>query len=77
MTVFGYFKPDPPARRIVGLLANSVTTANHQCAFREGGGMAIAALARISRWKMNGDFTAGNILMRGQTMLCSPAGQQS
>ncbi|RYZ79920.1 MAG: glycosyl transferase, partial [Moraxellaceae bacterium] len=62
MTVFSYFKPDPHARRIVGLLANSVTTPDYQCAFREGGGMAIAALARISRWNRNGDFTAAQYL---------------
>ncbi len=62
MTVFSYFNPDPSARRIVGLLANSVTTADYQCGFREGGGMAIAALARISRWKKNGDFTAAQYL---------------
>ncbi|MFT3824339.1 MAG: glycoside hydrolase family 9 protein [Chitinophagaceae bacterium] len=62
MTVFSYFKPDPSERRIVGLLANSVTTSDYQCAFREGGGMAIAALARISRWKMNGSFTSQQYL---------------
>src|SRR3984957_20762747 len=50
MTVFSYFNTDPDARRVVGLHANSVTTDEYQCAFREGGGMAIAALARISRW---------------------------
>ncbi|HTH46382.1 MAG TPA: glycoside hydrolase family 9 protein [Candidatus Limnocylindria bacterium] len=55
MTVFSYFKKDPEARRIVGLLANSKTTADYQCAYREGGGMAIAALARISQWKQNGE----------------------
>jgi hypothetical protein len=57
MTVFSYFKKDPEARRVVGLLAESKTTADYQCAFREGGGMAIAALARISQWKKNGDFS--------------------
>ncbi len=57
MIVFSYFNKDPNARRIVGLHANSVTTDEYQCAFREGGGMAIAALARISRWKKNGEFT--------------------
>ena len=30
---------------MVGLLANSRTTSDYQCAYREGGGMAIAALA--------------------------------
>ncbi|WP_215239091.1 glycoside hydrolase family 9 protein [Dyadobacter helix] len=62
MTVFSYFNPDPKARRVVGLNANSVTTSNYQCAYREGGGMGIAALARISRWKMNGDFTSQQYL---------------
>lgn len=50
-TVFSYFSKDPNARRVVGLRANSVTTDAYQAAFREGGGMAIAALARISQWK--------------------------
>lgn len=62
MTVFSYFKKDPDARRVVGLRANSVTTDEYPCAFREGGGMAIAALARISRWKTNGDYTAAQYL---------------
>jgi hypothetical protein len=62
MTVFSYFKKDPSARRIVGLLANSVTTSDYQCAFREGGGMAIAALARVARWKKHGDSTSQQYL---------------
>lgn len=57
MIVFSYFNKDPNARRVVGLHANSVTTNEYQCAFREGGGMAIAALARISRWKKHGAYT--------------------
>ena len=57
MIVFSYFNKDPNARRIVGLHANSVTTNEYQCAFREGGGMAIAALARISRWEKHGEYT--------------------
>jgi hypothetical protein len=62
MTVFSYFKKDPAARRVVGLLANSKTTADYQCAFREGGGMAIAALARISKWKKDGIFSSKQYL---------------
>lgn len=62
MIIFSYFKKDPAERRVVGLLANSVTTTDYQSAFREGGGMAIAALARISRWKKNGDFTSQQYL---------------
>ena len=57
MVVFSYFNKDPRARRVVGLEANSVTTQAWQCAFREGGGVAIAALARISRWHKHGDYT--------------------
>jgi len=62
MTVFSYFNKDPKARRVVGLLADSKTTSNYQCAYREGGGMAIAALARISQWKKDGDFTSKEYL---------------
>jgi hypothetical protein len=62
MIVFSYFNKDPNARRIVGLHANSVTTDEYQCAFREGGGMAIAALARISQWKKHGDFASKEYL---------------
>ena len=62
MTVFTYFDKDPKARRVVGLLANSKTTSDYQCAWREGGGMAVAALARISKWQHNGDFTAAQYL---------------
>jgi hypothetical protein len=62
MIVFSYFNKDPNARRVVGLHANSVTTNEYQCAYREGGGMAIAALARISRWQKHGDFTSEQYL---------------
>ncbi|MCF0069605.1 glycoside hydrolase family 9 protein [Dyadobacter sp. CY261] len=62
MTIFSYFNPDPKARRVVGLNANSVTTDKYQCAYREGGGMGVAALARISRWKMDGAFTSAQYL---------------
>lgn len=62
MIIFSYFNKDPNARRVVGLRANSETTDEYQCAFREGGGMAIAALARISQWKKNGEFTSQQYL---------------
>lgn len=62
MIVFSYFNKDPKARRVVGLKANSVTTNEYQCAFREGGGMAIAALARISQLKKDGDFKSEDYL---------------
>ncbi len=62
MTVFSFFNKDPNARRVVGLLADSKTTDQYQSAFREGGGMAIAALARISKWRKNGAFTSTQYL---------------
>ncbi|WP_205945275.1 glycoside hydrolase family 9 protein [Pedobacter hiemivivus] len=62
MTVFSYFDKNANARRVVGLLADSKTTADYQCAYREGGGMAIAALARVSRWKMHGEFSSKQYL---------------
>lgn len=62
MIVFSYFNKDPQARRVVGLHANSVTTNEYQAAFREGGGMAIAALARISRWKQHGEYSSAQYL---------------
>ncbi|MEI9956127.1 MAG: hypothetical protein WDM90_07465 [Ferruginibacter sp.] len=62
MIIFSYFNKDPKARRVVGLHANSVTTNEYQCAFREGAGMAIASLARISQWKKQGAFSAPQYL---------------
>jgi len=62
MVVFSYFKKDPHAREIVGLRADSVTTDEYQCAFREGGGLAVAALARVSRWDRHGEFTSAQYL---------------
>ena len=62
MIVFSYFDKNPAARRIVGLKANSVTTDEYQSAFREGAGMAIASLARISKWNKSGDFTSKQYL---------------
>jgi hypothetical protein len=62
MTVFSFFSKDPADRRVVGLLANSKTTSDYQCAYREGGGMAIAALARVSRWRQDGNFSSRQYL---------------
>jgi hypothetical protein len=62
MIVFSYFDKNPDARRVVGLHANSVTTNEYQASFRQGGGLAIAALARISRWPTGGEFTPAQYL---------------
>ena len=63
MVVFSFFSKNANDRRVVGLLADSKTNNRWQASFRSGGGMAIAALARISRWKKNSpNFTAQNYL---------------
>lgn len=62
MTLFSYFKKDPNERRVVGLLANSVTTSDYRCGYREGGGMGVAALARISQWSKGGHYQPAEYL---------------
>ncbi len=63
MVVFSFFSQNAGDRKVVGLLANSQTNNKWQATFRAGGGMAIAALARIARWKKNGTaFTSDNYL---------------
>jgi type 1 glutamine amidotransferase len=66
MTLFSYFKKDPNERRVVGLLADSKTTADYQCGYREGGGMAVAALARISRWQQKSKYTPDQYLQAAE-----------
>jgi hypothetical protein len=63
MVVFSFFSQNAGDRKVVGLLADSKTDNKWQATFRAGGGMAIAALARISTWKKNGvNFTSQNYL---------------
>jgi type 1 glutamine amidotransferase len=62
MTLFSYFKKDPSERRVVGLLADSKTTTDYQCGYREGGGMGVAALARISTWKQPSKYKPAQYL---------------
>ncbi|WP_200976455.1 glycoside hydrolase family 9 protein [Echinicola sp. 20G] len=62
MTVFSYFDKDPSSRRVVGLLADSKTTSDYQCAWREGAGMGIAALARASMLNTSRDYSSNEYL---------------
>ncbi len=62
MVVFDSLSCTTSKRRICGLLANSAEDNRWQCSFRAGGGMCIAALARISQLKKNGIFTYQNYL---------------
>jgi type 1 glutamine amidotransferase len=66
MTLFSYFKKDPKERRVVGLLADSKTTSDYQCGYREGGGMGVAALARISGWKQKSKHTPEQYLQAAE-----------
>ena len=52
--------------------SDGVKSADYQAAYREGGGMAIAALARISTWDVSGDSSSAAYLaaaVRGFTHL--------
>lgn len=66
MTLFSYFKKDPAERRVVGLLADSKTTSDYQCGYREGGGMGVAALARISQWKQKSKYRPDEYLQAAE-----------
>ncbi len=65
MTLFSLQKIQKE-RRVVGLLADSKTTADYQCGFREGGGMGVAALARISQWKQKSKYTPEQYLQASE-----------
>lgn len=66
MTLFSYFKKDPSERRVVGLLADSKTTSEYQAGYREGGGMGVACLARISNWKQKSKHTQEEYLQAAE-----------
>ena len=56
-TVFDSWSGTPGARKIAAFSGmQGVLNANYQAAFREGGGLAIAALARASRWKKDSAY---------------------
>ncbi len=62
-TIFDGWTGELEARRICAFQGQSgAMTADWQAAFREGGGMSIAALARISGWGLGGDFEASRYL---------------
>ena len=61
--VFDHWSGDVGQRQICAFVGESGTeTADWQSALREGGGMSIAALARIARWKVDGSFTSAQYL---------------
>jgi hypothetical protein len=65
--VFDHWSGDVNQRQICAIVGESgAATADYQSALREGGGMSIAALARIARWKADGSFTSAQYLAGAQ-----------
>jgi len=59
-TVFDGWSGNVGDRRICAFSgSNGILNANYQAAMREGGGMSIAALARIAHWGVNSPHNAG------------------
>ncbi len=58
MTVFDQWSKHTDQREICAYQTqNGDKSQDHQSGFRQGGGMTIAALARIARWQLAGDYT--------------------
>ena len=63
VSVFDGWSGDPGQRGICAVVGQSGSKSDdYQSAMREGGGMSIAALARIARWGASGDFSADEYL---------------
>lgn len=63
MTVFDNWSGNLGQRQICAFEGQyGATNGSWQTALREGGGMSIAALARIARWKTDGEFTSAEYL---------------
>jgi hypothetical protein len=61
--VFDHWSGDVGQRQICAFVGEyGGETADWQSALREGGGMSIAALARVARWKVDGSFTSAQYL---------------
>jgi hypothetical protein len=62
-TVFDHWSGNVGAREICAFVGEyGGSTPDFQSALREGGGMSIAALARIARWKSDGNFASAQYL---------------
>jgi hypothetical protein len=65
--VFDHWSGDVNQRQICAFKGQyGDVTADYQSALREGGGMSIAALARIARWKADGTFKSADYLAGAQ-----------
>ena len=63
MTVFDNWGSPMGKRELCAFSgSDGIKSANYQTAFREGGGMAIAGLARVSKLGVKGDFTSEQYL---------------
>ncbi|MBN2526552.1 MAG: glycoside hydrolase family 9 protein, partial [Deltaproteobacteria bacterium] len=68
MNVFDNWTGDLNQREICAFEGeDGYKTSEYQAAFREGGGMTIAALARVSTFGQNGDFTPSDYLWAAKT----------
>ena len=74
MTLFDKWSKDPAQRELCAYATQQgLKSANWQAGFRQGGGMAIAALARAARESVSGDFDASRYAeaaKRGYLHLC-------
>lgn len=63
INVFDVWTGDLGARQVCAFEGSSgVVTSDFQAAWREGGGLSIAALARIAKWGVAGSFSAAEYL---------------
>lgn len=61
--VFDHWSGNVGAREICGMVGEGGgATGDFQSAMREGGGMSIAALARVARWQVDGAFSSAAYL---------------
>lgn len=68
INVFDSWTGELSAREICAFSgSDGVKSADYQAAFREGGGMSIAALARISSLGASGDFSSADYLQAAET----------
>ena len=60
--IFSYFNKDPNARRIVGCMANSITTSNINVPTARAAGWPLQHLHVSRAWQKHGDFTSAQYL---------------
>lgn len=78
MTVFDVWGNPMSSRELCAFTgSDGKKSADYQAAFREGGGMAIAALARVAQLRVNGDFTSEQYLAAAEKAYAHLSEKQS